>query len=139
LPEIFSKEITLGKSEVIKEGRDFTIIALGSMVSVCLKAIELLSADGLSGGLVNARFIKPIDQELLENIGRKFKFIFTAEEGIIDSGFGSVVENAISRPVIKLGLPCKFISHGTREILLEKYGLSSGAIADKIKSIICPR
>jgi len=68
----------------------------------------------------------------------KQKPIFTLEEGIIDGGFGSAVEGALGRPVVKIGLPRSFISHGKRELLLEKYGLTAGKIADKIKSELCP-
>ena len=69
----------------------------------------------------------------------KQKYIFTIEEGISDGGFGSSVEGLLGKPVVKIGLPCSFISHGKRELLLEKYGLTAKGIADKIKEIICPK
>jgi 1-deoxy-D-xylulose-5-phosphate synthase len=132
-------KIELGKPEILREGEDFAVIALGSMVMPSLEAIELLKKEGYSGAVINARFVKPLDTKSFRALGNKFKFIFTAEEGIIDSGFGSALENLISKPVIKIGLPCEFIAHGKRELLLEKYGLSARAIADKIHLVICPR
>ncbi|TRZ95576.1 1-deoxy-D-xylulose-5-phosphate synthase [bacterium] len=132
-------EILFGRAELLREGDDFTLVALGSMVDPSLEAVELLAKEGLSGTLINARFAKPLDISLLKKIGSKSKFIFTAEEGILDNGFGSMVEQAIEKPVTRIGLPCDFIPHGKRAILLEKYGLNSPGIAGKIKSIICPR
>jgi len=131
--------IELGKPELLKTGEDFLIIALGSMVAPSLEAAEMLQKEGYAGTVVNARFVKPLDKDSLEELGKKFKFIFTAEEGIIDSGFGCAVESLLLKPVVKIGLPCKFIPHGKRELLLDKYGLSAKKIADKIKLIICPK
>lgn len=129
-----SSPLERGKAEILKEGSDFTLIALGSMVYPALEAIELLAKDGLSGTLVNARFIKPQDSGLLAKLAARQNFIFSAEEGIIDGGFGSAVEEAIARPVIKIGLPAEFLPCGKREFLLEKYGLSAQGIAKKIKA-----
>ena len=132
-------EILFGRAELLKEGDDFTLVALGSMVDPSLEAVELLAKEGLSGTVINARFAKPLDIPLLKKIGSKSKFIFTVEEGIVDNGFGSMVAQVIEKPVNRIGLPCDFIAHGKREILLEKYGLSAQGIAKKIKSIICPK
>jgi len=134
-----SPKVELGKSEVLRSGKDFALIALGSMVMPSLDAAQMLLKQGLSGEVINARFINPLDTGMLDSVRDKFKFIFTAEEGIIDSGFGSLAENIIAKPVVKIGLPRKFIPHGKREILLEKFGLSSKAIADKIIEVICPK
>jgi len=131
--------IELGKPELLKTGEDFLILALGSMVASSLEAAEMLQKEGYAGTVVNARFVKPLDKDSLEELGKKFKFIFTAEEGIIDSGFGCAVESLLLKPVVKIGLPCKFIPHGKRELLLDKYGLSAKKIADKIRLIICPK
>jgi len=103
------------------------------MVRPSVEAISLLQKEGLSGFLVNARFAKPLDKELLIAIGTRIKFVFTVEEGVINGGFGTAVENVLARPVEKFGLPDTFISHGKRELLLERYGLTGRQIADKIK------
>jgi 1-deoxy-D-xylulose-5-phosphate synthase len=96
-----------------------------------------LEKEKLHGTLINARFAKPLDKGLFKRLSLKTKFIFTAEEGILDGGFGSAVAEAIGKPVISFGLPDEFIPQGRRDILLEKYGLSAGAIAERIKSVIC--
>jgi 1-deoxy-D-xylulose-5-phosphate synthase len=129
-------KIQLGKAEVLKEGKDFVLIALGSRVAPSAEAAELLEKEKLSATLVNARFVKPLDSELFRALATKTKFIFTVEEGIIAGGFGSAVAEAIDNPVIRIGLPCEFIPHGKREIILERYGLSAEGISRKIKSII---
>jgi 1-deoxy-D-xylulose-5-phosphate synthase len=126
----------MGKAEVIKEGRDFVIIALGSMVLPSFEAIKLLEKEGRCGTLINARFLKPLDTTLFKAISSKTKFIFTVEEGILEAGFGSAVSESIDRPLIKMGLPCEFIPHGRRDILLEKYGLTGNGIYQRIKEAI---
>lgn len=125
--------IELGKSEVLKQGKDFVIIALGSMVEAACLAAESLEKEGLSGSVINARFVKPLDVLALKQLSAQSGAVFTAEEGIVDGGFGSAVSEAIGRPVIRIGLPCEFIPHGNREFLLEKYGLDKNGIARCIK------
>ena len=130
--------IESGKAEILTEGNNFAIIALGSMVAPALEAIDALKKENLSGTLINARFVKPLDKDLFIETAGKTNFIFTVEEGITIGGFGSSVEDAVGRSVEKIGLPCEFIGHGKRELLLEKYGLTAEGIAHKIKSVICP-
>jgi len=128
--------LQLGKAEILKKGNDFLLIGLGSMVAPCLEAVEMLDKQGLSGTLINARFIKPLDIDLLTSESSGIKFVFTAEEGVLDGGFGEAVQEALNRPVYRLGLPTEFIPHGARNILLEKYGLTAKRIAGRIKEIL---
>jgi len=128
--------LALGQAEVLRKGNDFTVLALGSMVAPALAAIELLAKAGFSGTLINSRFVKPLDVVLLKELSVKAKFIFTLEEGILDGGFGSAVEELINKPLVRLGLPDEFIPHGSRDILLAKYGLTSEAIASRIKEAL---
>ncbi|MDD5560832.1 MAG: 1-deoxy-D-xylulose-5-phosphate synthase [Candidatus Omnitrophica bacterium] len=135
-------KIELGKAERLKEGKDFVIIAVGSMVAPCLQAIEALEKQGLRGTLINARFISPLDNGLFKAVTENTGFIFTVEEGIIPGGFGSAVSESLHKPVIKIGLPGEFIKHGKRDSLLEKYGLTAAGIAGRIKteiSVNCAR
>jgi 1-deoxy-D-xylulose-5-phosphate synthase len=125
--------VELGKSEVLKEGKDFTIIALGSMVEVAYRAVEILNKEGLSATLINARFVKPLDSILLKNICAKARFIFTVEEGVLEGGFGSAVSEMLEKPIVRMGLPNQFIAHGKRDFLLEKYNLSKEGIASQIR------
>ncbi|MEK6727870.1 MAG: 1-deoxy-D-xylulose-5-phosphate synthase [Candidatus Omnitrophota bacterium] len=135
---VFSS-VELGKAQVIKEGKDFCIIAIGSMVSPSYEAIEILKKEGLSGSLINARFIKPLDINLFKEIAKKTRFIFTAEEGILEGGFGSAVVEILEVPVVRIGLPDEFIPHGKRDLLLDKYGLTAKGIADTVKSKVWGR
>lgn len=128
--------IQLGKAELLKEGKDFAVIALGSMVINALEAINALEREGLFGTLINARFAKPVDADLFNGIAKKNKFIFTVEDGIRDGGFGSAVAEAINKNVIRMGLNCEFLPHGKRDLLLDKSGLSSQGIANTIKQYV---
>ncbi|MFH1281964.1 MAG: 1-deoxy-D-xylulose-5-phosphate synthase, partial [Candidatus Omnitrophota bacterium] len=87
----FAAPLKLGQGQLIREGKDFTIIALGSMVLVAKKALELLSQEGLFGSLINGRFVAPLDMELIKSICGTGKLIFTIEEGIKSAGFGSAI------------------------------------------------
>ncbi len=129
-------KLELGKAEILKRGDDFVVIALGSMAMPCFEAIELLEKENLSGTLINARFAKPLDEPLFKDIVKKANFIFTAEDGIIEGGFGSGVADLIKLPVIKLGIPDEFIACGKRQILLDKYGLTKEGIAKTIRKTI---
>jgi 1-deoxy-D-xylulose-5-phosphate synthase len=129
-------QLEFGKAEVLRRGKDFAVIAVGSMVTPCLKAVALLEQENLSGTLINARFIKPLDRELFAALTQEMKFIFTVEDGIIEGGFGSAVSEVLRKPLTRMGLPCEFIPHGKRELLLDNYGLSSEKIAKKIKETI---
>lgn len=126
--------IESGKAEILKKGKDFSLIALGSMVSPSQEAVEILEKEGLQGTLINARFIKPLDKNLFKETAKKTKFIFTIEEGVLEGGFGSAVTEVLEVPVTRMGLPDEFIAHGKRDLLLDKYGLTPRQIADKIKS-----
>jgi len=125
--------LQLGKAEILKEGKDITIIALGTMVLPSLEASDLLDKEGISCTVINARFLKPLDTDLLDNV--EAKAIFTVEEGKIQGGFGSAVQEVMGRLVHRIGLPDEFIPHGSREILLQKYGLTPEGIARKIMEV----
>ena len=131
-----ASKIELGRSELLKEGNDFALIALGSMVMPALEAVGSLEKEGLSGFLINARFVKPLDSRLLEEVAKKVKYIFTVEDGIKEGGLGSAVVELLNREVVRLGVPDEFVPCGKRGILLDKYGLTAGGIAEKIKSVI---
>lgn len=128
--------VELGKAELVREGQDAFLIAFGSMVNPCREAVELLEAEGLRVGLINARFAKPLDADLFQRAVRRAKYIFTVEEGICDGGFGSAVSEVLQQPVTRIGLPCEFITHGSRALLLEKYGLDKEGIARTVRTSV---
>ncbi len=133
LEENVAVPLRLGKAELISQGKDFTLIALGSMVEPAREAVAKLNAEGVTGNLVNARFAAPLDLELFKNLAAETKLVVTVEEGIRNSGFGSAVAQELNQPVLRLGLPLEFIEHGSREKLLEKYGLTGLGIAASIR------
>jgi 1-deoxy-D-xylulose-5-phosphate synthase len=131
-----SPVIKLGKAEVLREGKDAAIIALGAMVEPALRAAEVLMKEGIDLCVVNARFIKPLDRELFLDLAGRFKYLITIEDGILDGGFGSAVQESVNRPLLRLGLPCEFIEHAGRGQLLEKYGLDVKGIVQSLRNAI---
>jgi 1-deoxy-D-xylulose-5-phosphate synthase len=133
--------IPIGESEVLKEGKDLTLIALGSMVHPCLEAAAELEKEGLSATVVNCRFVKPLDRRLA-NYSRKTGRALVIEENIQEGGLGSAVLELFSdmglRGVIvkRLGLPDSFIEHGPVEVLREKLGLDKAGIVKAAKSLL---
>lgn len=130
--------VEIGKAEPLRKGKDMAILALGSMVNTALEAADLLSRKGIEAAVINARFAKPLDEEMLENIFGTHKKIVTVEEGVVSGGFGSAVleymhrENVAGVKVMCIGLPDQFIEHGSREELLRKYHMTPDGIAETI-------
>jgi 1-deoxy-D-xylulose-5-phosphate synthase len=127
--------LELGRAEVLEWGHDGMLIACGTLLANCLKAAELLRADGLDVGVINARFIKPLDTETLLRAVENCSFVVTVEEGALMGGFGSAVLEAASDAglttshVRRLGIPDRFIEHGERGELLADLGLDPKGIA----------
>jgi len=127
--------IELGKSEVIHWGADGAIIACGAMLQQAIAAAELLKKDGINVAVINTRFIKPLDMNVLTQIFEECRFVVTVEEGALMGGFGSAVLEAAcangwdTRVLRTLGIPDRFIEHGDRNELLCEMGLDSAAIA----------
>jgi 1-deoxy-D-xylulose-5-phosphate synthase len=92
-----SQKIELGKAEILKDGKHLAIFALGSMVGASFEAAKLLSKKGIQAAVINTRFVKPLDGELIENLSRRFKKFVTVEEGVISGGFGSAMFEFIDR------------------------------------------
>jgi len=130
--------IEMGKAEVLRSGKDLAIISIGSMAQIALDTAALLSKRKVEATVVNARFIKPLDVNLLAEVLGRIKKVVTIEEGVLDGGFGSSVLEFIERSgpkgvkVRRIGLPDKFIEHGKRGELFSKYNLTPDAICDVI-------
>jgi len=131
--------IPIGKSRVLRQGKDVAIIALGSMVAPALEAAELLLRDDIYAEVVDARFVKPLDEDMIREKSEKFKAIITIEDGTVLGGFGSAVceyvHNNIINPVqVKiLGIPDRFLRHNKRNKLLAECGLNPKGIAKSVK------
>lgn len=130
--------VNLGKGKILKPGRDVAIIALGGMVGTAIRVADILSKKKVNAAVINARFIKPLDKQLLTDICKDIKRVVTIEDGILEGGFGSGVLEFIEREGLKgvkirrIGLPDKFIEHGKRTELFAKYNLTPEAICDVI-------
>jgi 1-deoxy-D-xylulose-5-phosphate synthase len=126
--------IELGRAEVLAWGRDGIILCCGALLAECLRAARRLQDQGLDVGVVNARFVKPPDADVIERALRQGSFVVTVEEGCLAGGWGSaVLETAIdagwdARRLRRLGLPDRFIEHGERQALLADVGLDADGI-----------
>lgn len=131
-------EVHVAKSEKIISGNDVALLAVGNMVEYSKKAAEKLHAEGIHSEIINMRFIKPLDFERLDEIAGRFKKIVTLEENTIVGGFGSAVleylsEKKYKNDLLRIGLPDKFIDHGTQEELHKIIGIDPDGISEKIK------
>nr|WP_205664629.1 1-deoxy-D-xylulose-5-phosphate synthase [Ammonifex thiophilus] len=123
------RPLPIGQGVVLREGRDVTLIAIGNMVPRALKAAEELAAQGISAAVINARFVKPLDTELLLRYAKRTRWVVTIEEGVLAGGFGSAVAECLTScglgevKITRLGIEDTFVEHGHPEELRQKYGL----------------
>ncbi len=139
------KEIEIGKSELVSKFEirnsklGICIIAIGTMVDTALEAAKLLEKENIGVKVINARFVKPLDKELILKESEGCNLIVTLEEGVLSGGFGSAVfelfsENNVKIPLKCLGLPDKFLEHGPRPKILEMCGLSVDKIMETVRN-----
>ncbi|MBP3958282.1 1-deoxy-D-xylulose-5-phosphate synthase [Gemmata sp. G18] len=130
--------IELGKAEVIDWGEDGCFVAFGTLLSNCTAAAKKLKAQGIHMGVINARFVKPLDKETILRAVETLPLVVTVEEGTVEGGFGSAVLEAANsagldtRNVVRRGIPDKFIEHGERNELLADIGLSVDALVELV-------
>jgi len=131
-----------GAGELLREGSEGAIVAIGSMVHPALEAARLLEEDGLDIAVVDARFAKPLDASLLREVFSKVPAVLTVEEHCIDGGFGSAImefaeKEGLSRGVSvhRQGLACSFVEHGPRSQLLSVCGIDAEAIAQRARHV----
>ncbi len=133
--------IALGKAEVLKEGTDITIVAVGPLVYSALEAAAALEHSGISPTVINARFVKPLDEKCLIESIRNTGALLTVEENVLQGGFGSAVlemlnNNQLRVPVTRLGVSDEFVAHGAPAILRAKYGLTSENIVCEVSRML---
>ncbi|MDP4092048.1 MAG: 1-deoxy-D-xylulose-5-phosphate synthase [Bacillota bacterium] len=138
---IEEKPVKFGKGVKVRDGKDVSIVAVGTMVSIALKAADELSREGISAEVINARFCKPLDEKLIITSAAKTSRIVTIEDNSTVGGFGSGVIEVLNRtglyPKVKLlGFPDKFIEHGARSKLYRKYGLDYETVVSEVKRIM---
>lgn len=135
--------LPIGKAEVLREGKDVCLWAIGSMVQTALQAADKLAEQGISAGVVNMRFAKPLDEELLLEHAAQYGKIVTLEEGVLQGGVGSAVLETLNTAkmlqkcqVLTLGIPDEFVLHGDKKLLFKDLGLDVETIADKIAALV---
>lgn len=130
--------IQQGTWEVLKEGSDLVLLAVGSTIPAAQQAAaELFDKHEIEAAVINSRFVKPLDKDLLANLAEQQVPIVTIEEGILTGGFGSAVRDYLNQtgnnvPVSSLGIDDKYVEHGTRKELLEMIGLSPARIVERV-------
>ena len=136
--------IPIGKGEVLRHGEDVAILAIGATVAPCLEAARELASNGIEATVVNARFAKPLDSELIIDLASHIKRIVTVEENALSGGFGSSVidllhQSGVSDIQIKsIGIPDEFIEQGAQALLRSKYGLDAKKIAQQVLTLNLP-
>ncbi len=132
-PYFTSTPVELGKAEIISEGKDLLLVSIGAIFGRVYKARELLEERKISSGLINARFVKPLDRDVLIGSALKTRKVLTIEDNTILGGFGSSINELLSATSVKvknIGINDVFPEQGKRDFLLDRYGLSPGDIAD---------
>ena len=142
IPEAMTM-LPLGKAEVLRNKGSIALLAIGSMVQATEKAADLLAEEGIAVRVVNMRFVKPLDTELLLSLARdpEIRGLVTLEENMLAGGFGSAVLEALSDagvllPVRRFGIGDTFVEQGTREELLELCGLTAPQVAEGVKTFL---
>ncbi len=133
--------IPIGKGEIVRHGKDVAILAIGAVVTPALEAAQELASSGIEATVVNARFTKPLDSELIVDLASRIKRMVTVEENTVISGFGSSVVDLLQKsgvsdvPVKSIGLPDEFIEQGTQATLRSKYVLDAKGIVGQVLSL----
>ena len=136
-------ELPVGKSRKIQEGTDIVILSIGYTGNLVQEALRKLKTYSVSIAHYDMRFVKPLDEECLHKVFKKFDKIITIEDGTVVGGFGSAVlefmcDNAYSAQIRRLGIPDKFIEHGTQTELYKECGFDSDSIIAVIRSLVKP-
>lgn len=136
----YQTAVEMGKSEVLHSGCKVAVLALGSMVEICAEVCSELQKEGIDSTFVNVRFVKPLDTALLDQLARNHSLVVTVEENVQNGGFGQQVcgymeEHHPGIQVLPVAIPDRFVPHGGVDSLRVQLGLSTNAIAEKIKKI----
>jgi len=136
--------LPIGKAEVLSDGSDVAILGLGSMIALAQELAAALERDGYSAAVINPRFIKPLDSELLQRYASRVAAFVTFEDHVKMGGFGSAVVEALDEmglalPVVRIGWPDQFIEHGKVDRLRAKYGLTVEAALAQVLPLLTRR
>ncbi|MGL5641195.1 MAG: 1-deoxy-D-xylulose-5-phosphate synthase, partial [Paraclostridium sp.] len=133
--------IKIGEYEVLNQGKDVLILAIGNMVKQSIEAINILNDIDINPTLVNARFLKPIDEKLISQLLKSHKYVVTIEDNVITGGFGSrinkfLIDNKLDNDIVNIGIDDEFIPHGDVNTLYEQCKLSPKCIAQRIEDLL---
>jgi 1-deoxy-D-xylulose-5-phosphate synthase len=134
-------ELPIGKGECLKTGKDLAILSIGPVGKTAFQVAEKLETEGLSVAMYNLRFVKPLDEALLHEIGAHFAHVITIENGTIVGGFGSAIleffsEHSYTTTVRRLGIPDHFIEHGSLSDLHHLCGFDAEGIEKAIREVL---
>ena len=136
-------ELPIGKAEVLRDGTELCFWAIGSMVQSAVQAADKLKEQGIDAGVVNMRFAKPLDKELLIEHAKRYGKLVTLEEGVLAGGVGSEVLEILDDAgllqqcaVLRLGIPDEFVTHGDKKLLFRDLGLDTDAIVQKAAAFV---
>jgi 1-deoxy-D-xylulose-5-phosphate synthase len=138
------EELPIGKAEILRQGDDVLILGYGSMVYPAMQAAEILSEHGIEATVVNARFAKPLDTELILPLAQQIGRVVTLEEGCIIGGFGSAVaesllDHNLMVPITRIGVPDVLVDHATPEQSMAELGLTPAQIAERVRKSFSPQ
>ena len=137
--------LPVGQGEVLTEGQDVAIFAIGATVKPALDAQQILQERGISATVINSRFVKPLDSHLITTLAEKIKNIVTVEENVLHGGFGSAVLECLAdagmtqNHMVRLGIPDQFVEHGSQKTLRKAYGLDAQGIAGAVVEMVEPK
>jgi 1-deoxy-D-xylulose-5-phosphate synthase len=138
------QSLEVGKAEVLSDGSDVAILGLGPMIALAQELGSRMERDGFSAAVINHRFVKPLDREVLEHYSRSVAAFVTFEDHVKMGGFGSAViealqEMGIAVPVVRIGWPDRFIEHGKVDELRARYGLTVDEAYAQVLPLLAPR
>jgi 1-deoxy-D-xylulose-5-phosphate synthase len=134
--------ILIGKGEILNNGKDILILAIGSSVYEALSAQSMLMEQDIAATVVNCRFVKPLDADLITSLAKKIPRIITVEENVCQGGFGSAILECLGDKGItnfsvkRIGIPDTFVEHGPQDFLRSKYGIDAPAIVNAAKELM---
>ncbi|MCA9773944.1 MAG: 1-deoxy-D-xylulose-5-phosphate synthase, partial [Myxococcales bacterium] len=136
--------IPIGQGELLRDGADVTLVGIGNTVHPCLRAAALLEAKGVDAAVINARFVKPLDRELLLRLARQTGHLVTVEEHVLQGGFGSAVaellaDEGVGANLRRLGIPDVVVDQGPQETMRAEFGLHPEGIAASALALLGAR
>jgi 1-deoxy-D-xylulose-5-phosphate synthase len=138
------QKIAIGKGRALRNGNDLAILTVGVTGNFAEEACRLLSSEMIDAAHFDMRFIKPLDTELLHKVFKKHDKIITVEDGVIDGGFGSsvlefMIDNGYHAEVVRLGVPARFVEHGSNTQLYRECGYDTQGIIETVRSLVKPK